>query len=116
MHESAATGLSGRTAGTSFQFAGKTSDPDAPVSRACRNERRRGVRDKPKVKRSNCPNQPLPSLGDEVVERHLRGANSGGTPFVIGDYPMLTDDGCSFITDIQAGIRPKGYRRSNREG
>lgn len=45
---------------------------------------RRGVCDKPKVKCSNCPNQAFIGVDDEVVERHLRGASSDGTPFVMG--------------------------------
>ena len=66
-------------------------------SPACRNEWRRGVCDKPKVKCSNCPNQAFIGVDDEVVERHLRGTSSDGTPFVLGVYPMLPGDDCWFL-------------------
>ena len=66
-------------------------------SPACANEWRRGVCDKPKVKCSNCPNQAFIDVGDEVIERHLRGASSDGAPFVMGVYPILPDDSCWFL-------------------
>jgi superfamily II DNA or RNA helicase len=66
-------------------------------SPACGNEWRRGVCDKPKVKCSNCPNQAFIGVGDEVIERHLRGVGSDGIPFVMGVYPMLPDDSCWFL-------------------
>ena len=66
-------------------------------SPACANEWRRGVCDKPKVKCSNCPNQAFIGVGDEVIERHLRGASSDGAPFVMGVYPILPDDSCWFL-------------------
>ena len=66
-------------------------------SPACGNEWRRGVCDKPKVKCSNCPNQAFIGVGNEVIERHLRGASSDGAPFVMGVYPMLPDDSCWFL-------------------
>ncbi len=66
-------------------------------SPACGNEWRRGVCDKPKVKCSNCPNQAFIAVDDMVVERHLRGTGSDGTPFVMGVYPMLPDDSCWFL-------------------
>ena len=66
-------------------------------SPACGNEWRRGVCDKPKVKCSNCPNQAFIGVGDEVIERHLRGASSDGAPFVMGVYPILPDDSCWFL-------------------
>lgn len=66
-------------------------------SPACRNEWRRGVCDKPKVKCSNCPNQAFIGVGDEDIERHLRGVGSDGSPFVMGVYPMLPDDSCWFL-------------------
>ena len=66
-------------------------------SPACRNEWRRGICDKPKVKCSNCPNQAFLGVGDEVIEQHLRGASSDGSPFVMGVYPLLPDDSCWFL-------------------
>jgi superfamily II DNA or RNA helicase len=66
-------------------------------SPACRNEWRRGVCDKPKVKCSDCLNQAFTAVDDTVIERHLRGTNSDGTPFVMGVYPMLPDDSCWFL-------------------
>lgn len=64
---------------------------------ACANEWRRGVCEKPKVKCSDCPNQAFIGVSDASIERHLRGTASDGTPFVMGVYPMLADDGCWFL-------------------
>lgn len=66
-------------------------------SPACRNEWRRGVCGKPKVKCSSCPNQAFLGVEDAAIERHLRGAKPDGTPFVMGVYPMLSDDSCWFL-------------------
>ena len=66
-------------------------------SPACRNEWRRGVCDKPKVKCSTCPNQAFLGVDRAVVEAHLRGARPDGRPFVMGVYPMLPDDSCWFL-------------------
>ena len=64
---------------------------------ACANEWRRGVCEKPKVKCSTCPNQAFRAVDDVSIERHLRGVDANGAPFVMGVYPMLTDNTCSFL-------------------
>ena len=64
---------------------------------ACANEWQRGICEKPKVKCSVCPNQAFPAVDDLSIERHLRGTDANGAPFVMGVYPMLADNTCSFL-------------------
>jgi len=64
---------------------------------ACANEWQRGICEKPKVKCSACPNQAFRAVDDVSVERHLRGTDANGAPFVMGVYPMLADNTCSFL-------------------
>src|SRR5882724_12979261 len=64
---------------------------------ACANEWRRGICEKPKVKCSACPNQAFLPVDDVAIERHLRGTDPSGAPFVMGVYPMLADNTCSFL-------------------
>lgn len=64
---------------------------------ACGNEWQRGICEKPKVKCSACPNQAFLAVDDVSIERHLRGTDANGAPFVIGVYPMLADNTCSFL-------------------
>src|SRR5882724_6352975 len=64
---------------------------------ACANEWQHGICGKPKVKCSACPNQAFLAVDDASIERHLRGTDANGTPFVMGVYPMLADNTCSFL-------------------
>ena len=64
---------------------------------ACANEWQRGICEKPKVKCSACPNQAFLAVDDVSIERHLRGTDANGAPFVMGVYPMLADNTCSFL-------------------
>jgi hypothetical protein len=64
---------------------------------ACANEWQRGICEKPKVKCSACPNQAFRAVDDVSIERHLRGTDANGAPFVMGVYPMLADNTCSFL-------------------
>jgi superfamily II DNA or RNA helicase len=64
---------------------------------ACANEWRRGICEKPKVKCSACPNQAFQAVDEVSIERHLRGTDANGAPFVMGVYPMLADNTCSFL-------------------
>ena len=64
---------------------------------ACHNEWQRGVCEKPRVKCSVCPNQAFIEVSDDLIERHLRGTTSTGTPFVMGLYPMLSDGTCYLL-------------------
>ena len=64
---------------------------------ACANEWQRGICEKPKVKCSACPNQAFLAVDDVSIERHLRGIDANGAPFVMGVYPMLADNTCSFL-------------------
>src|SRR3982074_3029919 len=64
---------------------------------ACANEWQRGICEKPKVKCSACPNQAFRAVDDVSIERHLRGVDANGAPFVMGVYPMLADNTCSFL-------------------
>src|ERR1700730_8630854 len=64
---------------------------------ACANEWQRGICEKPKVKCSACLNQAFLVVDDVSLERHLRGTDANGAPFVMGVYPMLADNTCSFL-------------------
>src|SRR5216684_1259862 len=64
---------------------------------ACANEWQRGICEKPKVKCSACRNQAFLAVDDVSIERHLRGTDANGAPFVMGVYPMLADNTCSFL-------------------
>src|SRR3984957_439191 len=64
---------------------------------ACANEWQRGICEKPKVKCSACPNQAFLAVDDVSMERHLRGTDANGAAFVMGVYPMLADNTCSFL-------------------
>jgi superfamily II DNA or RNA helicase len=64
---------------------------------ACANEWQRGICEKPRVKCSACPNQAFLAVDDVSIERHLRGVDANGAPFVMGVYPMIADDTCSFL-------------------
>ncbi|MEW6202133.1 MAG: hypothetical protein AB1546_09170 [bacterium] len=59
---------------------------------------------KPKTKCFDCLNRVLLPVTDEVIHHHLSGVNPdeplrGGSrwDFVIGVYPLLTDDTCCFL-------------------
>src|ERR1700737_3120628 len=56
---------------------------------ACANEWQPGVCAKPKVKCSACPNQAFFAVDDVSIERHLRGTDANGAPFVMGVYSIL---------------------------
>ena len=56
----------------------------------------RGLCDIKKTACAMCPNRRLAPIDDAAVEAHLRGAGNDGKPFVIGAYPLLTDDTCRF--------------------
>jgi hypothetical protein len=75
---------------------------------ACANEWQRGICEKPKVKCSACPNQAFLAVGDLSIERHLRGTDANGAPFVMGVYPMLADNTCSFLA---ADFEEREWRR-----
>lgn len=64
---------------------------------ACANEWQRGICEKPKVKCSACPNQAFFNVDDGSIERHLRGTDANGFPFVMGVYPMLVENTCWFL-------------------
>jgi hypothetical protein len=71
---------------------------------ACANEWQRGICEKPKVKCSACPNQAFFAVDDVSIERHLRGTDAKESPFIMGVYPMLADNTCSFLaTDFDEG-------------
>ncbi len=63
---------------------------------ACANEWVRGVCGKPQVKCGECSHQAFIPMSDEVVVKHLR-ATGGRADFVVGVYPLLTDDRCWFL-------------------
>src|SRR5271167_783703 len=67
---------------------------------ACANEWVKGVCNKPHVKCGECPNQAFIPVSDEIIERHLRGDHGGRSSsddFVVGVYPLLSDETCWFL-------------------
>ena len=58
---------------------------------ACHNEWVPGVCEKPRTKCGECPNQAFVPVDDQVILDHLQGRH------VIGVYPLLEDDTCSFL-------------------
>jgi len=63
---------------------------------ACANEWVRGVCAKPQVKCGECSHQAFIPMSDEVVVKHLR-ATGGRADFIVGVYPLLSDDRCWFL-------------------
>ncbi|MDF1593670.1 MAG: DEAD/DEAH box helicase family protein [Desulfobacterales bacterium] len=66
----------------------------------CRNEWIRPLCKKPKIKCGECENRNFESLTAEVIRNHLTGKDPNDRyqrEFVIGVYPMLTDETCWFL-------------------
>jgi len=69
----------------------------------CKNEWLKGVCEKPKIKCGNCGQRLFETLTGETIRNHLTGftpAKKGWknpVPFVLGIYPLLSDDTCSFL-------------------
>lgn len=64
---------------------------------ACANEWVRGVCDKPRIKCPECPNRRLLPVTDDVVRHHLSGRDDLGREFVMGLYPLLSDETCYLL-------------------
>ena len=72
-------------------------------SPVCRNEWVRGVCEKPRVKCGECPHQAFVAVTDNVIRRHLQGADrdssgrDSGSEYIAGVYPLLPDETCWFL-------------------
>ncbi len=69
-------------------------------SPVCGNEWKAALCDKPIVKCSVCTNRSYLPVTDQVIQNHLSGIdshNSYPANFVIGVYPLLTDERCWFL-------------------
>jgi hypothetical protein len=70
---------------------------------ACRNEWVRGICGKPKTSCGSCTNRAFEPVTDAVIRNHLAGfvpaSYEGGPslPFVMGIYPLLQNETCSFL-------------------
>jgi superfamily II DNA or RNA helicase len=68
---------------------------------ACRNEWVNGLCDKRRVKCADCPNREFLPLTDAVVRNHVAGHERNSSDishsYVIGIYPMLSDETCWFL-------------------
>ena len=64
---------------------------------ACVNEWVRGICEKPRIKRAECPNRRFLPVTDDVIRWHLSGRTPQGEPFVAGVYPLLLDETCFFL-------------------
>jgi superfamily II DNA or RNA helicase len=71
-----------------WENAGKGTRGYSP---ACKNEWRRGVCNKPKIKCTNCLNREFIPLDESVIRRHLEGK------ITIGTYAIRDDDTCTFL-------------------
>ncbi len=66
----------------------------------CRNEWIRPICRKPKIKCAACDNRDFEPVSDTVIRNHLLGADPDDQlqkDFVIGVYPMLSDETCWFL-------------------
>jgi superfamily II DNA or RNA helicase len=66
---------------------------------ACANEWAAGLCDKRRNKCGTCPSREFLPLTPAVIRDHLRGKREGehGREFVVGIYPLLTDETCWFL-------------------
>ena len=60
-------------------------------SPACKNEWKRGLCSKPRIKCAGCENRELLPLTEKVIADHLEGRH------IIGIYPLLDNDSCFFL-------------------
>ncbi len=63
---------------------------------ACRNEWKQGFCGKPKIKCRDCANKDYFSVTDDEIKYHLLGEKLL-KPFVMGIYPLMTDETCWFL-------------------
>ena len=66
-------------------------------SPVCANEWVAGICEKPRVKCATCQHRQFLPVTDDVIHRHLVGADARGGDFVAGVYPMLLDETCFFL-------------------
>ena len=64
---------------------------------ACANEWVRGLCNKPRIKCAECANRRLLPVTEDVVRQHLSGQDAQGREFVMGLYPMLSDETCYLL-------------------
>ncbi len=72
----------------------------AGYSPVCGNEWKAGLCDKPRIKCSVCTNRSFLPITDQVIQNHLSGIDNNNiysVNFVIGVYPLLTDERCWFL-------------------
>lgn len=69
----------------------------AGYSPVCGNEWVRGVCEKPRIKCGECSQQRWLEVTDEAIRAHLSGCDRMGNEFVMGIYPILSDDRCWFL-------------------
>lgn len=66
----------------------------------CGNEWKSGLCEKPRIKCGECSHRSFLPVTDQVIQNHLSGNDPNknhAADFVIGVYPMLTDEHCWFI-------------------
>ena len=69
----------------------------------CKNEWIQGLCNKPHIKCRNCNHRLYQQMNDETIENHLKGelppkyAGGISKPFIMGIYPLLTDETCWFL-------------------
>jgi superfamily II DNA or RNA helicase/very-short-patch-repair endonuclease len=64
---------------------------------ACANEWVRGLCDKPRIKCPACANRRFLPVTNDVIRQHLSGRDDLGREFVMGLYPMLSDETCYLL-------------------
>ena len=75
----------------------ETRDGRSGYRPVCANEWARDICGKPKTKCQTCPSRRLVPVTDDVVRWHLLGNDDDGKPCVVGVYPMLLDETCTFL-------------------
>lgn len=87
---------------------------------ACRNEWVNGLCDKRRVKCADCSNREFLPLTDAVVRNHVAGHERNSSDrshnFIIGIYPMLSDETCWFLAiDFDKATWQERIRRRLRK-
>jgi len=74
-----------------FAIRWESSTGRSGYSPACKNEWKRGLCSKPRVRCAECENRELLPLNENVISDHLEGRH------IIGIYPLLDSDSCLFL-------------------
>ena len=74
-----------------YAYRWESSNGRSGYSFSCKNEWKKGLCNKPKIKCNQCTNRKYKSLDDQVVYNHLKGKQ------VVGLYPLLVENTCRLL-------------------